>query len=143
LYAIFDFVSIFPSPSCGSCLHEYPIGDYYVFDNGQNDLCDGNGAKLNKKKKTRPPLKYNKGYRTRNAQFSISMASLDQWESYVNQYDGFMLNRERASKVVSLAFSKLYYACVVDDNGDRRGDRIFVLERNRNTLKTLFIISQH
>jgi len=27
--------------------------------------------------------------------------------------------RERASKVVSLAFSKLYYACVVDDSGDR------------------------
>jgi len=27
--------------------------------------------------------------------------------------------RERASKVVSLAFSKLYYACVVNDNGDR------------------------
>jgi len=27
--------------------------------------------------------------------------------------------RERASKVVSLAFSKLYYACVVNDSGDR------------------------
>jgi len=27
--------------------------------------------------------------------------------------------RERASKVVSLAFSKLYYACVIDDSGDR------------------------
>jgi len=26
--------------------------------------------------------------------------------------------RERASKVVFLAFSKLYYACVIDDNGD-------------------------
>jgi len=26
--------------------------------------------------------------------------------------------RKRASKVVSLAFSKLYYACVVDDSGD-------------------------
>jgi len=43
--------------------------------------------------------------------------------------------REKASKVVSLAFSKLYYACVVDDSGiiwDHRGDRIFVLERNRD-----------
>jgi len=29
--------------------------------------------------------------------------------------------------VISLAFSKLYYACVVDDSGDR------VLERNRDT----------
>jgi len=29
--------------------------------------------------------------------------------------------RERASKVVSLAFSKLYYACVVDNSGDRTG----------------------
>jgi len=29
--------------------------------------------------------------------------------------------RERTSKVVSLAFSKLYYACVVDDNEDRTG----------------------
>jgi len=37
--------------------------------------------------------------------------------------------RERASKVVSLAFFKLYYVCVVDDSGDR----IFVLERNRDT----------
>jgi len=27
--------------------------------------------------------------------------------------------RERASKVVSLAFSKLYYACVVNDSRDR------------------------
>jgi len=27
--------------------------------------------------------------------------------------------RERASKVVSLAFSKLYYACAVNDSGDR------------------------
>jgi len=35
----------------------------------------------------------------------------------------------RASKVVSLAFSKLYTACVVDDSGDH----IFVLERNRDT----------
>jgi len=27
--------------------------------------------------------------------------------------------REKASKVISLAFSKLYYTCVVNDNGDR------------------------
>jgi len=27
--------------------------------------------------------------------------------------------REKASKVVSLTFSKLYYTCVVDDSGDR------------------------
>jgi len=41
-----------------------------------------------------------------------------------------MLNiiRERACKVISLFFSKLYYVCVVDDSGDR----IFVLERNRD-----------
>jgi len=29
--------------------------------------------------------------------------------------------QERASKVVSLVFSKLYYACMVDDSGDRTG----------------------
>jgi len=31
--------------------------------------------------------------------------------------------------MISLVFSKLYYACVVDNSGDR----IFVLERNKDT----------
>jgi len=29
----------------------YPVGDYYVLDNDQNGFCDGDGAKLNEKKK--------------------------------------------------------------------------------------------
>jgi len=47
LYAIFVFVSIFPSRAAPA----HPIEDYYIFDNGQNGLRDGDGAKLNEKKK--------------------------------------------------------------------------------------------
>jgi len=45
----FWFCSYFLLPC--SCSREYPVGDYYVFDNGQNVLRDGDGAKLNEKKK--------------------------------------------------------------------------------------------
>jgi len=34
---------------------------------------------------------------------------------------GISVIREKVSKVVALIFSKLYYACVVDDIGDRTG----------------------
>jgi len=46
-----NFRFCFYFPLVRLLLTQVPVGDYYVFDNGKNGLCDGDGAKLNEKKK--------------------------------------------------------------------------------------------